>query len=76
MGLRQSWAAGVCVWEGLVEVLTHLLSPTSPKSSLLVFSIHLQAPRCAQAELWAQAGRQGGPCGAALPSLPPSSPLL
>lgn len=44
MVLRQAWAAGVRVWEGLVEVLTHLLSPTSCKSGLSVFSTHQQAP--------------------------------
>lgn len=73
MGLRQAWGAVVCVWEGLVEVLTHLLSPTCPTPRLLVFSTHHQAPSPAQAGIWVQAGKQGCPCGAALPSLPPSS---
>lgn len=41
-GRQGFWGAGVCVWEGLVEVPTPLLLPTYSQPHLLVLSTHHQ----------------------------------
>lgn len=56
-----------------MEVLTHLLSPTAPKSGWLVLSTHHKPPALPKQGFGCRQVGRGDPCGAALPSLPLSS---